>query len=181
MIFTPLSIEGAYKIELDRKEDERGWFARAWCRDEFEMHGLEGEMLQSSFSYNKSAGTLRGMHLQRRPSFEGKLVRCIAGRVHDVIVDLRANSASFCRHTAVQLDATNGVALYIPPGVAHGFQSLVDESTVLYMMTDRYTPELADGVRWNDEAFGIAWPMPVTCIAERDASYPDFDSRRAWS
>lgn len=180
MIFGATPIQGAWTIALDRKEDERGWFARAWCRDAFDAHGIAGGMVQASFSYNHRAGTLRGMHLQRRPSKEGKLVRCIAGRIHDVIVDLRAQSPTFRRHFAVTLGAADGLALYIPPGVAHGFQTVVDESTVLYMMSDRYAPELADGVRWNDGAFGIAWPLPVACIAERDASYPDFDSRRAW-
>ncbi|MBS0375253.1 MAG: dTDP-4-dehydrorhamnose 3,5-epimerase family protein [Proteobacteria bacterium] len=175
MIFTSTTIAGAWVVELDRKVDERGYFARVWCAEEFQAHGLPPVLRQGSVSQNARAGTLRGMHFQWPPSAEGKLVRCEAGSVHDVIVDLRPESATFQQHLAFDLEAAAGKALYIPPGCAHGFQTLQDDSRVLYLMTDVYAPELADGVRYDDPAFGIRWPLPVSMIAARDASYPDFD------
>jgi dTDP-4-dehydrorhamnose 3,5-epimerase len=176
MIFAPTTIAGAWVVELDRRVDERGYFARVWCAEEFERHGLPPELRQGSVSHNARAGTLRGMHFQWPPSAEGKLVRCEAGAVHDVILDLRPESATFMRHVGIVLDAEAGRAVYIPPGCAHGFQTLHDDTRVLYLMTDVYAPELADGVRYDDAAFGIRWPLPVSMIAARDAAYPDFDA-----
>ena len=175
MIFEATPIPGAFVVELERREDERGFFARVWCRDEFAALGIDAQMVQASVSHNRLAGTLRGLHFARAPAREGKLVRCERGRVFDVIVDLRPQSPAFLQHFSVQLDADRRSGLYIPPGVAHGFQTLVDDCAVLYMMTEAYRPDLADGVRHDDDAFGIRWPLPVTMIAERDRSHPDFD------
>jgi dTDP-4-dehydrorhamnose 3,5-epimerase len=172
-VATPLA--GAYVIELQRHADERGFFARTWCREEFARHGIAVDIVQASVSYNRRTGTLRGMHFAWPPAQEGKLVRCERGAIHDVIIDLRPDSPTFTQHFAVQLDAEQRRALYIPPGLAHGFQTLADDTEVLYMMTDFYRAELASGVRFDDPAFGIRWPRPVAVIAERDRTYPDFD------
>jgi dTDP-4-dehydrorhamnose 3,5-epimerase len=176
LIFQSTPIPGALLVQLERNTDDRGFFARSWCRNEFERQGIAVDMVQASLSHNRTAGTLRGLHFAWPLSQEAKLVRCERGRVLDVILDLRPASPAFLRHFAVGLDDQQHNALYIPRGVAHGFQTLVDECTVLYMMTDFYRPELADGVRFDDPAFGIAWPLPVTSIVERDRRYPDFDA-----
>lgn len=176
MRFQPLTLEGVVQIEAEPVVDERGWFARMHCERELESRGLAAHMVQTSISHSRTRGTLRGMHLQLSPSREAKLVRCIRGAIHDVVVDLRIDSATRLQHLAVELSAANGRALYIPPGLAHGFQTLADEVEVLYQMTDYYDPMRATGVRWNDPAFAIAWPLPVTTIHPRDAGYPDFDS-----
>lgn len=175
MIFTPLPIEGAWVIEVERHVDERGFFARTWCAQEFADHGIDSNMVQSSASWNSLAGTLRGMHFSRPPSREAKLVRCTRGRIHDVILDLRPESASFGRHHSVVLDEDQRNALYVPPGVAHGFQTLTDNCEVHYLMTEAHRPELASGVRHDDPAFGIDWPLRVTLISERDRGLPSFD------
>ena len=175
MKFDELSIDGAYAIEVERKTDERGYFGRIWCRDEFAALGIEVDMIQASVSHNRCAGTLRGLHFTWPPSCEAKLVRCGYGRIFDVLVDLRPYSPTYLSHVGIELDARSYKALYIPQGVAHGFQSLVDESDVVYMMTETYRPEFADGVRYDDSVFGIRWPMPVSMIAERDRTYADFD------
>lgn len=175
MNFVPTPLPGAFVIEIDRKEDTRGYFARLWCREEFAAHGIAIDMVQASVSHTAAAGTVRGMHFQLPPSREGKLVRCERGRIHDVIVDLRPDSPAFANHLAVALDADRRNALYIPPGVAHGFQTLTADCDVLYMMSDYYNPGLQAGVRWNDPAFGIAWPIAKVTILPRDAAYPDFD------
>jgi dTDP-4-dehydrorhamnose 3,5-epimerase len=175
VIFSQLPIAGAYAISFEPHVDERGYFGRLWCRDEFAAQGICVDMVQASVSHNDVAGTLRGMHFTWPPSREGKLVRCGRGRILDVILDLRPDSPTFLRHVAVELDAGEHNAVYIPAGAAHGFQTLVDDTDVVYMMTEVYRPELADGVRYDDAAFGIRWPLPVTRIAERDAAYQDFD------
>jgi dTDP-4-dehydrorhamnose 3,5-epimerase len=171
-------IPGAYTVRIEPYADDRGFFARTWCRGEFGRAGIDAEMVQASMSHNRVAGTLRGLHFAWPPSHEAKLVRCQRGRVFDVIVDLRPASAAFLQHFAVELDSGMGNALYIPPGVAHGFQTLVDDADVHYMMTEAYRPELADGVRFDDPAFDIRWPQEVSRIVERDRTYPDFDVRR---
>jgi dTDP-4-dehydrorhamnose 3,5-epimerase len=173
LIFESTAIDGAFVVRPQRQVDERGFFARTWCREEFAAHGVEVDMVQASVSHNERAGTLRGMHYSRLPAVEGKLVRCERGRVHDVLLDLRRGSTSYLCHVAIELDARSGVAVYIPPGVAHGFQTLVDDSDVLYMMSDVYRPELAAGVRYDDPTFGLRWPLPVGTIAARDRGYPD--------
>jgi dTDP-4-dehydrorhamnose 3,5-epimerase len=175
LIFRPTSIPGTRTVELERNSDERGFFARTWCRDEFAREGIAIDMVQASVSHNRQRGTLRGLHFAWPPSREAKLVRCERGQVFDVIVDLRPESPAFLHHVAVTLDDQRRNALYIPAGVAHGFQTLAEDCTVLYMMSDFYRPELADGVRHDDPAFAIVWPLPVTSIIARDRDYPDFD------
>ena len=178
MIIGETPIFGACVVKLEPHADERGFFARTWCRDEFRRAGIDTEMVQASVSHNRRAGTLRGMHFTWPPSREGKLARCERGRVFDVILDLRPDSPSFLAHFSVELDDDRRMALYIPPGVAHGFQTLVDTCDVLYMMTDFYRPDLAAGVRYDDPKFGITWPRAVSTIAERDRTYPLFDLTR---
>jgi dTDP-4-dehydrorhamnose 3,5-epimerase len=176
MRFEPLAIEGAALIAIERHPDSRGFFARTFCVDEFAAAGLPVNAVQASVSYNEHAGTVRGMHFQWPPSREGKLVRCVRGRLRDVLLDLRPPSPTYLQHVAVTLDEDNRDAVYIPPGIAHGFQTLLPDTEVLYQMTDRFAPELAAGVRWNDPSFSISWAaMPQLTISERDAAYPDFN------
>lgn len=172
MQFRPLSIAGAMVVDVERREDPRGFFARSFCCDEFAAHGLPPVFVQCNISWNARRGTLRGMHFQRAPSREGKLVRCTAGAILDVVVDLRPDSPTYRRWEGVELTAANRRALYIPPGLAHGFQTLADDTEVFYQMTDMFAPDLADGVRWNDPAFGIEWPIADPIMSERDAAYP---------
>lgn len=175
MIFTELALAGAWRIDIEPRVDERGFFARTWCRDEFARYGLPTTLAQASVSFNVRAGTLRGLHFSWPPAREGKIVRCVTGRVLDVLLDLRPASPSYLAHVAVTLDPVRRGALYVPPGVAHGFQTLADDSEVHYMMTEAYEPSLQDGVRFDDPAFGIRWPLGVSAIAERDRAYPAFD------
>ncbi|HEY3731882.1 MAG TPA: dTDP-4-dehydrorhamnose 3,5-epimerase family protein [Steroidobacteraceae bacterium] len=175
MRFEPLAIEGAALVKLETHPDARGFFARMFCVDEFAAAGLPTAALQSSVSFNERPGTLRGMHFQWPPSREGKLVRCVRGSLFDVLLDLRPQSPAYLQHLAVTLDEDNRDAVFIPAGIAHGFQTLAPRTEVWYQMTDRYAPALAAGVRWNDPVFSIRWPMPPGTISERDASYPDFD------
>ena len=179
MRFVPLEVPGAFVIEPERLEDERGFLARTWDRLEFERRGLRAHVEQCSLSFNPRRGTLRGMHYQARPYEEAKLVRCTRGAVYDVIVDLRPASPRFLRWAAVELTAENRRAVYVPEGVAHGFLTLEDDTEVCYQISAEHRPELARGVRWDDPAFGIRWPAPVRVIAERDASYPDFEAAHA--
>jgi dTDP-4-dehydrorhamnose 3,5-epimerase len=175
MRFTPVAVDGAYLVELERHEDERGFFARAWCRDELLDHGLVAELSQSSISRNDRTGTLRGMHFQTPPHEEAKLVRCVAGAIFDVVADLRPDSPTYLRSEGVRLDAESGAALYIPKGCAHGFQTLVDRADVLYMISDPYVPESASGVRFDDPALDIEWPeTDVRTISDRDLAWPSY-------
>ena len=176
MIFTEIKLAGAFVIEIERRTDQRGFFARTFCRQEFEAHGLNPEVVQCNVSFNKRKGTLRGMHYQAVPFAEAKLVRCTSGSIYDVIIDLRSSSATFKKHFAVELSAENGRMLYIPEDFAHGFQTLQDDTEVFYQMAQRYSAEHARGVRWNDPAFGIKWPEGERIIIERDKNYPDFVS-----
>jgi dTDP-4-dehydrorhamnose 3,5-epimerase len=172
---TPLS--GAWLVELDRHEDERGFFARTFDREEWLVRGMDPTVAQCNTSFNARAGTLRGMHFQADPHGEPKLVRCTRGAIWDAIVDLRPASPTHRRWFGAELTAQNGRALYVPVGMAHGFQTLEDDSEVLYMMGHEYVPESARGARWDDPAFGIEWPPPPAggrLISERDASYPDY-------
>jgi dTDP-4-dehydrorhamnose 3,5-epimerase len=174
--FVPLELEGAYVIELEPYRDERGFFARTWCRDEFAEHGLTPVVAQCSTSHNERAGTLRGLHFQHPPHAEAKLVRCTRGAVFDVIVDLRLGSPSLARWLGVELNEERGNALYVPEGFAHGFQTLTDHADVLYTISAPYVPEAASGVRWDDPAFGIEWPEAAErTISDRDRAWPDFD------
>jgi dTDP-4-dehydrorhamnose 3,5-epimerase len=178
LIFEPTPIPGAFLVELERKGDARGFFARSWCRKEFTALGLDADMVQASISHNAQAGTVRGIHFQWPPSQEAKLVRCERGRVFDVLVDLRPDSPAFQMHFGQVLDDARRNALLIPPGVGHGFQTLVPDCDVFYMMTDYFRPDLADGVRFDDPAFGIKWPERVTAIIDRDRQYPNFNPER---
>lgn len=174
MRFRETALAGAYLIETEPHTDARGFFARVWCAREFAQHGLLAPPVQSSVSFNRRKGTLRGLHYQVPPSREAKLVRCTAGAIYDVIVDLRPKSQTHLQHIGVTLSGENHSSLYIPPGLAHGFQTLADDTEVVYMMTDFYAPELARGVRWDDPAFGIVWPPDERTIAQRDLDYADF-------
>jgi dTDP-4-dehydrorhamnose 3,5-epimerase len=171
MMFTATLLEGAWQIELDRKEDERGFFARIWCRQELAAQGLDTEIAQESLSYNRHRGTVRGLHFQRPPHEESKIVRCTRGAVFDVIVDLRPSSLSYLRWQGFELTAENRNALYIPKGFAHGFQTLTDNTEIFYQISAFYAPESAAGYRYDDPAFGIAWPLPITVISDRDLSW----------
>ncbi|MFY9314137.1 MAG: dTDP-4-dehydrorhamnose 3,5-epimerase [Burkholderiales bacterium] len=173
---TPL--QGALLLEPEPITDERGFFARTFCVDELAARGLRFEIVQCNVSGNRRRGTLRGLHFQRPPHAEGKIVSCLAGSLLDVIVDLRPESPSFRRWHAVELSASNRLALAIPPGFAHGFQTLEDGTDVQYLMSHRYVAQAADGVRWNDPAFGIRWPIGRPILSARDAAYPDFGSGR---
>jgi dTDP-4-dehydrorhamnose 3,5-epimerase len=174
MIFSETKLKGAFLIEPERKEDQRGFFARTWCQQEFEDHGLNSKLVQCSVSFNNKKGTLRGMHLQVAPFEETKLVRCTKGEIFDVIIDLRPESQTFKKYFSVLLNEENRLMLYIPPGFAHGFQTMADDTEVFYQMSQLYSPEHARGVRWNDPVFGIQWPKDKRIIIDRDLNYPDF-------
>lgn len=174
MRYRQLEIAGAWLIEIEPKSDDRGFFARTVCSQEFKQRGLPERFVQSSISYNTKRGTLRGMHLQKAPSKEVKLIRCTAGEIYDVVLDLRKDSPTFLKWIGVNLSAKNRSALIVPFGCAHGFITLQDDTELLYMMSEEQAPELATGARWNDPAFGITWPIAPQVISERDASYPDF-------
>ena len=174
MKITPLKIAGAALVEIDRLGDERGYFARSFCQDEFAEAGLSLEIKQSNLSQNVARGTLRGMHYQAAPRPDPKLVSCIQGAIFDVVVDIRDGSDTYCQWHGVELSADNRSALFVPPGCAHGFLTLSDDAVVHYQMGEVFVPDLARGVRWNDPAFGIDWPFEPAVISERDATYPDF-------
>ena len=178
MIFTPTPLAGAFVIEPEPLEDARGLFARTWCRRELEARGLETAIAQCSTSFNKRKGTLRGMHYQLPPFAETKLVRCTRGSMFDVIIDLRSESPTFTRHFAVVLTADDRKTMYVPIGFAHGFQTLEDDTEVLYQISEFYSPEHSHGVRWDDPVFQIPWPPDDRTISERDRSYPDFRPRQ---
>ena len=172
MRFTELDIPGAYVIDLDPHTDPRGFFARTFCAREFAEHGLVMTIAQVNLSYNHRGGTLRGMHYQNEPAPEAKLVRCVAGAIFDVIVDMRRNSPTYLRHAAVELSAANRRQLYIPELCAAGYQTLADDTEVAYQVSEFYTPETERGVRHDDPALGIAWPLPVSEISPKDAVWP---------
>ncbi|MGH7042884.1 MAG: dTDP-4-dehydrorhamnose 3,5-epimerase family protein [Acetobacteraceae bacterium] len=177
MQFEATEIAGLIAVRLERHEDERGTFARLFCRDEFAAHGLVTTFVQQSLSVTRRAGTLRGMHFQQAPHAEVKYVRCVRGTIHDVIADLRPDSPTY-RHTqALRLAAHDDLGLLIPAGCAHGFQTLEDDCEVLYQMDTAYQPDFADGCRFDDPAFGIAWPRPITVISAKDLAWPALDGR----
>jgi dTDP-4-dehydrorhamnose 3,5-epimerase len=174
MKFVETDISGVVVIELEKHEDERGWFARAWCREKFAAHDLPIDLVECNLSYNEKRGTLRGMHFQVAPYAEAKLVRCVSGSAHDVALDLRPESPSYRKSIGFELSADSGRSLFLPEGIAHGFQTLVDHSTLFYQMSSAYSPEAAAGVRWDDPAFGIEWPLADPIVSERDQAFPDF-------
>jgi dTDP-4-dehydrorhamnose 3,5-epimerase len=176
VIFIETKLKGAFIIELERLEDERGFFARSFCQKEFEERGLNPCIVQCNVSYNKNRGTLRGMHYQTAPYEEVKLVRCIRGAIYDVAIDLRKDSPTLKQWIAVELTAENHRMLYIPEGFAHGFQTLKDNTEVFYQVSAFYHPESDKGVRWNDPAFRIVWPDDIRVISDRDRKCPDFIS-----
>jgi dTDP-4-dehydrorhamnose 3,5-epimerase len=175
MIFQETELKGAFEIHLERKADERGFFARTWCQKEFENHKLNPRLVQCSISFNARRGTLRGVHYQVPPFAEAKLIRCTRGAIYDVVADLRRDSPTFKKWAAVILSGEKRNMVYVPEGFAHGFLTLEDNSEVFYQMTEFYSAESARGLRWNDSAFNIAWPARVEVISERDQSYPNFE------
>jgi dTDP-4-dehydrorhamnose 3,5-epimerase len=176
MKFSPTSLAGAYIIEPERLQDDRGFFARAWCRREFGALGLDGELVQANVGFNHKRGTLRGMHFQVAPHQEAKLVKCTRGVLWDVIVDLRADSPTRCKWIGVELTEDNHKMIYVPAGFAHGYQTLADDSELTYYTTAFFAPDAARGVRFDDPAFAIAWPLEVRTISARDRSWPDYNA-----
>jgi dTDP-4-dehydrorhamnose 3,5-epimerase len=175
VIFSQTALPGAYVIELERREDERGFFARAWCAEEFAEHGLATTLVQANLSFNTHKGTLRGMHFQVQPHAEAKLVRCTRGAIYDVIIDLRADSPTYKRWFGVELDAESRRAMYVPEGFAHGYQTLVPNTETFYQVSEFYAPDAERGVRWDDPAFAIDWPDPAgALLSDKDRGWPDF-------
>lgn len=176
MIFQETPLKGAYVVELEKHDDERGFFARSWCEREFSSKGLDTRLVQCNVSFNKKRGTLRGLHYQMPPCTETKLVRCTRGALYDVIVDLRAGSPTFLQWFGVELTAGNYRMLYIPQCFAHGFQTLEDGTEIFYQMSEFYAPEAARGIRWDDPGLGIDWPAAVDrIISQKDREYVDLD------
>jgi dTDP-4-dehydrorhamnose 3,5-epimerase len=172
MRFTETKLSGAFVIELDRREDSRGFFARTFCVKELESHGISMAIAQCNLSFNSKRGTLRGMHYQVPPVSESKIVYCIRGAIQDVIVDLRPDSSTYRQHVSIELSAENRRSLYIPQNFAHGFQTLTDETEVSYLMGEFYTPGYDRGLRYDDPSLKIAWSLPVSLISERDLAWP---------
>jgi dTDP-4-dehydrorhamnose 3,5-epimerase len=172
MRFTETLLKGAYLIEVELREDARGFFARTFCAREFKEHGLETNFVQCSISMNRTRGTLRGMHYQLPPASEAKLVRCTAGAIHDVIVDLRRDSPTYLQHFGVDLTAQNHRAVYVPKMFAHGFQTLEDDTAIFYQISEFYAPDKSTGLGFDDPKLGITWPLPVTAIADKDRTWP---------
>ncbi len=174
MKFTETKLKGTFIIDPDFLRDERGFFARTWCRREAEARDLRPDWVQCNVSFNEKKGTLRGMHFQGAPCEEVKLVRCSRGAIYDVVIDLRRESATFAQWTGAELTAENHRMIYVPKGFAHGFLTLQDQSEVFYQMSEFYAPAYAGGVRWNDPAFGIEWPIGVSVMTDKDRTFPDF-------
>jgi dTDP-4-dehydrorhamnose 3,5-epimerase len=174
MIFTTTKLMNAYFIEPEKKCDARGFFARVWCQKEFAEHGLISHLVQINMSYNKQWGTLRGMHYQAEPFQESKLVRCTRGAIYDVIIDLRQHSPTYRQWLGVKLTADDYKMLYVPEGFAHGFQTLEDNTEVVYQVSEFYAPQSEGGVRYDDPAFGIVWPVEVQVISDKDRNWPDY-------
>lgn len=172
MIFHGTTLKDAMLIEPEPRGDARGFFARMMCKEEFGQHGLISDFAQNNLSLSRVKGTLRGMHFQRGAHVEAKLVRCTRGEIVDIIVDLRAGSLSYLRHEAFELTSENRHMLYVPPGFAHGFQTLTDDAEVFYLVSAAYAPEAEGGLRHDDPALGISWPVPVTVLSEKDATWP---------
>jgi dTDP-4-dehydrorhamnose 3,5-epimerase len=174
MIFSESPLQGAFVIDLERREDGRGFFSRAWCGKEVEAHGLIPRIVQANTSFNKKKGTLRGMHYQISPRAETKAICCLKGSVFDVIIDLRPDSASYKKWFGIELTAENRTMLYVPELFAHGYITLEDNSEVFYLVSEYYAPECERGVRYDDPAFGVSWPVPIDVISEKDRTWPDY-------
>jgi dTDP-4-dehydrorhamnose 3,5-epimerase len=182
MKFTESSLKGAFVVDVEPHADDRGLFARAWCAKEFTAQGLNPRIVQANLSYNRSRGTVRGLHYQVAPYEEAKLVRCVRGAIYDVIVDLRPDSPTYLQWAGIELTADNRRMLYVPEGFAHGFQTLEDDSDVFYQVTQYYTPGFERGIRWDDAMFKIAWPdVPHRVISDKDRSWSAFGVTRATS
>ena len=175
MKFTPTPLKGAFLIDLEKKEDQRGFFARLYCCEEFKAHGLEPKIVQANDSWSASKGTLRGMHYQLPPKEETKLVRCLIGSVYDMIIDIRKDSPSFGKSFGAVLSAANRKMMFVPRGFAHGFLTLEDDSEVFYLVSEFFSKELERGIRWNDPFFKLAWPEMPKVVSERDQNHPNFD------
>lgn len=175
MIFKETPLNGAFVVQFEPRQDARGFFARTFCAREFAEHGLRPVTAQSNMSFNYRKGTLRGMHYQQPPAAEAKLVRCVRGAIYDVIVDLRSDSLTYLRHVGVELTADNALSLYVPEMFAHGFQTLTDDTEIAYQVSEYYNPEHERGLRHNDPALGLAWPLPVTEISPKDAAWALLD------
>lgn len=178
MIFTETKLKGAFIIEPERTEDERGFFARTWCKREFEKQGLNPNLVQCNISFSRKRGTIRGLHYQAHPYEEAKLVRCTMGAIYDVIIDLRPDSKTFMQWIAVELTAENHKIIYVPKGFAQGCQILMNNTEIFYQMSEFYAPECARGIRWNEPKFNIMWPEEVTAISVKDQNWEDFDPNR---
>jgi dTDP-4-dehydrorhamnose 3,5-epimerase len=174
MIFQETMLKGAFIIELEKREDDRGFFARTYCRKEFETHGLNPNFVQANMSYNKSKGTLRGMHYQESPHEEAKLIRCTRGAIYDVIIDLRDDSPTYKKWIGVELTSENYKMLYVPEKFAHGFVTLEDNVEVAYQVSQFYAPGSENGIRYDDPSIGIIWPIEIRVISDKDNSWPDF-------
>lgn len=179
MRFVETPLAGAWIVELELREDDRGSFARAFCHEEFEEHGIVSDVKQANLSLSRSAGTVRGLHFQYPPAAENKFVRCIAGAFYDVIVDLRRDSPTFLHHVGVELSAANQTALVVPPGFAHGFMTLTDMTEAMYLVSEVHTPAEEGGLRHDDPALGISWPRPAAVISHKDRGWPDLVEQRA--
>ncbi len=174
MKFTEAKLKGAFIIEIEKLVDDRGFFARSWCQEEFEAHSLNSRLLQANVSYNRKKGTLRGMHYQMAPYQECKLIRCTRGAIYDVIIDLRPDSATYKQWTGVKLTADNYSMFYVPEDFAHGFLTLTDNTEITYQVSQFYTPGSEKGIRFDDAAFNIQWPLEVTIISDKHRTWPDF-------
>jgi len=174
MIFTETKLHGAHVIEIQKLEDTRGFFARTWCKNEFEAHSLTAHLMQINISLSKKKGTLRGMHYQIEPNQESKLIRCTKGAIYDVIIDLRPNSSTYKKWLGTELTAENYKMLYVPEDFAHGFQTLEDDTEVVYQVSQFYSPQSERGVRYNDPVFGIRWPIDVQVITDKDKNWADY-------
>ncbi len=172
MIFTETALKGAFVIDLERRGDERGFFARSFCAQEFEEHGLATVFVQANTSLSADAGTMRGLHFQRAPAEEAKLMRCVAGAMWDVIVDIREGSPTYLQSFGTELSAENGRQLYVPKGFAHGFMTLTDNTMAAYMVDEYYTPGVEEGFRYDDPALNIEWPRAATVVSDKDRAWP---------
>jgi dTDP-4-dehydrorhamnose 3,5-epimerase len=179
MIFNKGKIEGAYVIDIEKLGDERGFFGRAFCQKEFEKRGLDQEMVQTNVSFSEQSGTLRGLHYQSRPYQEAKLIRCTQGSIYDVIADVRPSSSTFKQWMGIELTADNYRMVYVPKGCAHGFITLEDDSEALYQVSAFYAPKHEKGLRYNDPAFDIEWPIDVRVVSDKDRQWPDFEEASA--
>ena len=174
MIFTQTKLKGAYIIDIEKLEDDRGFFARTWCEDQFAAHDIDMRISQGSVSFSPKQGTLRGLHYQDQPCEEAKLIRCTRGEVFCVLIDLRADSNTYTQHITINLTQDNHRSVFVPPMVANGFQTLLNDSEVSYQMSEKFNPKYMRGVRWNDPLFAIQWPLEVSSILARDNQFPDF-------